>query len=257
VPNWIDSLPIWLICLVLFLVLAGLALGVRALARRKLSDDTQEEVETHAGKMITGLAAAFAFFAGVAITMTWGAISSAQTAVEDLTAKSQQVGWAIGNIEDTQTGDALQVDLTAYANAVLNQDMPELAAGATADLPSDVPMSTLQDAVHSYAFARRTPASESTALVSAVQALGSADATLAAVAERTMPSLMGLLLLVSAVLLSMTVGLSSLSVSRPFLAVLWCFVIALTLSLVLAMDHPFGGVISVNLQPLADYVATA
>ena len=113
-------------------------------------------------------------------------------------------------------------------------------------------MDKLQDAIHAYAYAPNTPSSESTALVSSVQALGTSNSTLAAVAERAMPGLMGALLLLVGTLLSATVGLSSLTVTRPVLAILWCLVIALSISLVLALDHPFGGSVTVNLQPLID-----
>lgn len=249
----ITELPIWFTCLVLFLIFAAVALLSRAFARKKLSDAARNDIESHAGKMIAGFAASFAFFTGVAISMTWGALSSAQSAVEDLTAKSEQVGWAIGNITDQEEAENLQQYLNAYLQSVIGPDRAYLAAGSTADLPSDQTMDKMQDAIHAFAYAPRTPNSESTALVSSAQALGTSNATFAAVAERAMPGLMALLLLVTATLLSITVGLSSISIQRPFLAVLWCFLIALSISLVFALDHPFGGDVTVNLQPLIDY----
>lgn len=251
-PTTWDAGPFWLNCLVLFVVLSAAAMLARIFVGR-LSESTRDEVESQASSMISGFAAAFAFFTGVAITMTWGALSSAQSAVEDLTAKSQQVGWAIGNLGNEAAADQLQGKLTDYLQAVIGQDAPALAAGTTGNMPSAEAMDKLQDAIHTYSYAPGTPASESGALVSSIQALGTSNSTLAAVAERSMPVLMGVLLMVVATLLSITLGLSSASVKRPFLTILWCFVIALSISLVFALDHPFGGAITVNLGPLVDY----
>ena len=248
----LDEVSLWLTGLVLFLVFSAVAIVTRTIARKKLSESAQEDLETQAGKMITGFAAAFAFFTGVALTMTWGALSAGQAAVEDLAAKSQQVGWAIGNLENQTAADQLQDRLTAYLQAVVTADLPYLAAGRTADLPSEEPMDKMQDAIHAYAYAPNTPSSESGALVSSIQALGTSNSSFAAIAERAMPGLMGFLLLVTATLLTVTVSLSSISINRPFLVILWCLVVALSISFVLALDHPFGGSVTANMQPLID-----
>ena len=59
------------------------------------------------------------------------------------------------------------------------------------------------------------------------------------------------LLIASAVLLAIVIGMSTVTVHRPVLLVGWSLVAAIALSVVMTLDYPFSGDISVDLTPLS------
>lgn len=248
--DGVESLPAWLLVAVLFLVFLGVAAGSRWLVRHVSSKERGEELAKLANTLISGVAAAFAFFIGVAITVTWGGVSAGQTAVESLAASSQQLAWATNNLSDRTEATALLTDLQVYLDTVVAQDPPYLAVGDTTSLPSAVPLDTLQDAVHAYAYAENTPSSESTALVSSAQALGSAQSTVSAIAQRSMPTLLAVLLVLVSILLATILGVATMAITRPSLVAVWCLVIAMSVTLVLVLDRPYGGGIAVNMSSI-------
>ena len=88
-------------------------------------------------------------------------------------------------------------------------------------------------------------------MVSAAAALTAAQSKVTAVAQRTLPALLLVLIFISGGLLAVAMGTAAATVERPTLMYGWAFVGALSLALVLLLDYPFGGGISVNLEPVA------
>lgn len=80
--DLIIAVPLWAIMAALLLLFSAVIFTARRIVRRRCADDTCEEIAEQANGLATGLAATFAFFVGFAITVTWGAVSTGQAAVE-------------------------------------------------------------------------------------------------------------------------------------------------------------------------------
>lgn len=247
----LDATPAWVMILVCFIIFAAVCTLSRWLVRRHTTDERREEIADYAGSLISGLAATFAFLVGFAITMTWGAMNAGQDAIDSLAASSQQLSWSSSNIADKAGAAEVNADLTAYLNAFVAGDAEALASGNVPPLPSAEKFDKLQDGVHSVAYRGGDSVPEASGLVTAAAALTAAQSKVTAVAQRALPPLLLVLILLSGALLAIGMGTAAATVERPTLMYGWAFVAALSLTMVLLLDYPFGGDISVNLAPVA------
>ena len=248
--GFIEGLPAWVTAIILFLFFAAVMLVARTIAARRCSEESAEKLSDESVRLLTGLAATFAFFVGFAITVTWGAVSAGQAAVEREAGAVRNMNWAINNIPDKQEGAQLRAKLATFTEAAAYRDKSDLARGDTANLPSAVPLDKFQDALHTYAFGPKAPGTEVTSLVSAARALGTESAAVSAVAQRTVPPLVAILLMVSGVVLAIVMGVSTVNARHPALMLTWAVVPALSITVVVALSGPFAKGIGVNLAPM-------
>ena len=242
--------PSWLLAVALFAFFVAVGSACRWIVVKRCTEDRREELAEQAARLLTGLAATFAFFIGISVTITWGAVSAGQAAVEAQASRAQQLSWSLNNIENQQAAKPLVRDLRNYLAAAANEDRPYLSNGNAANRPSGALLDKLQVAVHKYAYLGSTPQSEASGIVSAASALSTADASVTAVADRTLPELIILLLLLTATINTAVMGISAANTRRPILFALWCLIPALSITVVLALDSPFAGDISISLAPL-------
>ena len=87
-------------------------------------------------------------------------------------------------------------------------------------------------------------------MVSAAASLTAAQSKVTAVAQRSLPTIVIVLIVLSGALLAATVGLSSLTVRPPYLMYAWALLAAVSVAVVLMLDFPFSGGITVDLGPL-------
>ena len=243
-------MPLWLILAVLLVFFCVVILVSRRLVLRRCSDDTREDLVEQAKNLLTGLAATFAFFVGFAITVTWGAVATGQAAVEQQAASIQQMAWRLNNIGNQAESTALMDKLRTYATTAATADDPFLIRGDTTNLPSAVPLDRFEDALHVYAFGPGAAPQEVNSLVTAAATVGTNAATVAAVAKRTLPGVLAILLVVSGVLVALVMGIMTATSSRPILMYVWALVPALSITVVIALAFPFAHRIGVNLAPL-------
>lgn len=247
----LNATPPWLLIAMCFLLFAGICAATRAIVRRRTTGQRREDVADYAGSLLSAIGATFAFLVGFAITMAWGAVNSGQDAIDSLAASSQQLSWSSGNIADTRGAAQINADLTAYLNAFVARDGAALADGEVTPLPTAAEFGKLQDDVHSVAYRSGDSVPEASGMVSAAAALTAAQSKVTAVAQRTLLALLLVLIFISGGLLAVAMGTAAATVERPTLMYGWAFVGALSLALVLLLDYPFGGGISVNLEPVA------
>jgi len=250
VRDLIIAVPLWLILAVLLVFFCVVILVSRRLVLRRCSDDTREDLVEQAKNLLTGLAATFAFFVGFAITVTWGAVATGQAAVEQQAASIQQMAWRLNNIANKAESTALMDKLRTYATTAATADDPFLIRGDTTNLPSAVPLDRFEDALHVYAFGPGAAPQEVNSLVTAAATVGTNAATVAAVAKRTLPGVLAILLVVSGVLVALVMGIMTATSSRPILMYVWALVPALSITVVIALAFPFAHRIGVNLAPL-------
>ena len=243
-------MPLWVILAVLLVFFGVVIFAARRLVLRRCSNDTCEDLVEQAKNLLTGLAATFAFFVGFAITVTWGAVATGQVAVEQQAASIQQMAWRLNNIADKAESRALMDKLTTYTTTAATEDDAFLVRGGTANLPSAVPLDRFEDALHIYAFGSTAAPQEVNSLVTGAATVGTNAATVAAVAKRTLPGVLAILLVVSGVLVALVMGIMTASSTRPILMYVWAIVPALSITVVIALAFPFAHRIGVNLAPL-------
>lgn len=248
--DLIRGLPAWGVAAALFLFFAAVMLVARAIASRRCSAQSAEKLSDESVRLLTGLAATFAFFVGFAITVTWGAVSAGQAAVEREAGAVRNMNWAINNIPDRSEGAQLKAKLVTFTEAAAYQDKNDLARGETASLPSAVPLDEFQDALHTYAFGPTAPGPEVSSLVSAARALGTESAAVSAVAQRSLPTMVIVLLMVSGLILAVVMGVSTVNARHPALMLVWSVVPALSITAVFALSSPFEKGIGVSLAPM-------
>ena len=145
---------------------------------------------------------------------------------------------------------ALREKLKLYATTAAYENGDDLARGDTSHLASAIPLDRFQDALHTYAFGPKAPKAEVSSLVSAAATLGSTSAAVSAVAQRTLPDLLAVLLLVTGVLVAGVMGVSTVNSRHSSLMLIWCVIPALSITVVIALAFPFASGIGVDLAPL-------
>jgi len=250
VRDLIISLPLVFLGSVLLIFFFAVGFAGRALVRRRCGAEACEDIGDQASNLLGGVAAAFAFFVGFAITVTWGAVSAAQAAVEQQAASIQQMAWKINNISNQAESAALRDKLGTYATTAANSDADFLIRGDTANLPSTVPLDRFEDALHIYAFGPNAKPQEVNSLVTAAATIGTNAATVSAVAQRALPGVLAVLLMITGVLVAVETGIATLTSKRPVVFLVWGLIPALSISVVLALAFPFAPRIGVSLAPL-------
>ena len=253
--DLLIAVPLWVILAVLLAFFSGVIFGARRLVLGRCGEDTCEELADQATNLLTGLAATFAFFVGFAITVTWGAVSTGQTAVEQQAASIQQMAWKLNNIGNQAESAFLMDKLRTYATAAANDDAAFLTRGDTANLPSAVALDRFEDSLHTYAFGPKAAPQEVTSLVTAAALVGTASATVSAVSQRALPGVLAALLVISGALVAAVMGITTVTTSRLLLMFVWALIPALSITVVIALAFPFAHRIGVNLAPLQTVAA--
>ena len=243
-------MPVGVIVLLLLLLFTAVSFGAREVVRRRCTDEDREELADQAKNVLTGVAATFAFFVGFAITVTWGAVSAAQTAVEHQAAAVRQMAREIDNITDRTRAAELTAQLRSYVTTAANEDAGPLARGTIGALPSAAPLNRFEDAVNDYAYGPAAIERETAGLSAAVSTLGNSAATVAAVASRAIPGPLAMLLLIVGALAAIVMGITTVAYRRPVLIFVWCLIPAMSIAVVAGLAYPFALRTGMTLAPL-------
>lgn len=226
------------------------ATAARRLVLRRCGDEARDELVEQAKNVLTGVSATFALFVGFAISISWGAVTAAQSAVEHQSAAIHQMAWELRNIPDKAQSSVLMDKLTAYAVAAADDDAPLLARGRTADLPSSAALERFEDALTAYASGPGVKGADG--LVASVSNLVSSAASVAAVANRALPRPLAILLGAVAVLVTVVLGITTVTSGRSnmLFVYVWCVIPALSLTVIWAVAFPFALRSGMTLAPL-------
>lgn len=248
--DLLITAPLWAISSVLLVFFGAVALGARSLVRGWLSEKDRADLADEATRLLTGLAATFAFFVGFAITVTWGAVSAGQSAVEQHASALKQMSWSISNLQNRDESAMLMAKLRAYANSAANDDAADLARGDTTALPSAASLDNFETALHAYAYGPTALGPEVSSLLRAGSTVSGTSAEISAVAQRNLPGVLAVLLMVCGVLVAGVTGISTVTARYPVLMYVWCLIPALSITVVIALAFPFAGRLGVDLAPL-------
>ncbi len=249
--------PTWVVLIVFSSLFLLIMFGARLLLARRTHGQRQEELSDLAGSLNGPVGATLAFLVGFAVSITWTTMSTAQTDVERLAAQAQQTALLAGGLADRSASATLSADLVAYLSTIAEKDSVVLASVETTEMPSFPALEKLQADVTT--LVRSDTAGQDATTFRSVQAdivtMAGTQAELNAVARRGLPDIVLQLLLLTGCLSAATVGMLAVRVHRPYLIVGWAFVIAMGLTVVIAIYNPFGGSVSITFDPLLDAAA--
>jgi len=248
--DLIISLPLWAIAAGLMLFFWGVTLAARGVVLRRRDPEAREALAEQASNLLTGVAATFAFFVGFAISVSWGAVTAGQVAVEQQAVAVRQMAWQLNNIADRSESAALVQKLRTYATTVAEEDDNLLIRGKTVGMPSAAPLDAFETALYAHLNGPRAAQWQTSTLVSAASNLSSASAGVAAVASRSLPRPLAALLIIVGVLTSILMGITTVIYSRPSLIFVWCLIPAVSITTVLALAYPFALRSGANLEPM-------
>ena len=246
----IVAMPLWAIAAVLTLFFWGVTLAAREFVLRRRDAEAREVLADQASNLLTGVAATFAFFVGFAISISWGAVTASQVAVEQQATAVRQMAWELNNIRDPAQSAALTEKLRTYAVTAAQEDARLLVKGVTAQLPSAAPLDAFENALQAYAYRPTTPERQIAPLTAAASTLSSSAAGVEVVASRALPRpLLGLLVIVG-VLTSILMGITTVVYRKPSLIFVWCVIPAVSITTVMALAYPFAMRSGMTLAPI-------
>ncbi len=248
----LAELPVIAIVAIFALYFSAVTFATRYLVRRHTSPERQAELITLADVMNGPTGVSMAFLIGFSVTITWGTISAAQSAVEKVASSTQEVAWLTEHMEDREAARALSGTLKKYLVTIQTQDVARLADRDLREMPSFTYLDELQGQLHNLAIDKSVQDAEASRALDAAAAVAENQAELVSIARRELPAALLWLLLVAGTLSSMVMGIVATKVDGPFLLVGWALVSAIGISVVLIMYDPFSGDIAVDMQALDD-----
>jgi hypothetical protein len=151
---------------------------------------------------------------------------------------------------DRAESAALMDKLRTYATTVAERDDNLLVLGKTADMPSAVPLDDFENALYAHVNSPRAAERQVSTLTTSASALSSASAGVAAVASRSLPRPLAMLLIIVGVLTAILVGITTVIYSRPSLIFVWSLIPAVSIATVVALAYPFALRSGASLEPM-------
>jgi len=234
----LNALPLPLVVAILFAVLAAVSIATRRFILRRYDDDGRESLAREAYDL--RIAATFAIFVGFALSISWGAVTAAQTAVEDQATAIHQTVWDLRNIPNQSDSAELMALMRNYATTVVSQDAAALRKGSADELPSAVSLDRFRDALVAHISGPRAAQWQVDRLLSDSDAISSASARVEAVANRVLPRSLATLVLALGVLSAIVMAVAAVAYDRPKMIFVWDLVAALCITTVVALAYPFA-----------------
>ncbi|MGN6692599.1 MAG: hypothetical protein ACTHN0_00330 [Aquihabitans sp.] len=242
----VDGSP-WIALLLVLVFCGALAIGFRILLRRHLGDDLAA-AHPVAAPLMPALGAVFALLAATTIGAEAAQYRSASDDVSAEAAAASRMAWAA-----TSPGvdtDVIQRDLTAYLAATRRTEWK--AGDPDGSAATMTALAKLERSVRTEAADKDLGSGQASELLGALDSLTSLRRVRLAHASNTLPD--GYLLVVLLSGLALVVNSAALAIDRPGRVALLTgglvVVVAVTLSLLMAISSPFAGGFLVGGEPL-------
>jgi hypothetical protein len=250
VVQWIASWPAWVLVIGWLLLLLAVAIGGVLFVQRIVPVEDRSRVPSLASPLMPALGATFAVLAAITLSSEAGYLKSAQDDVSNEAAAASRLAWAATSpdVNGGPVHSALQNYLVSTRRFEWSQDDAERDSDpATADA-----LAALERTVRSEAARTELGTPASTELLASLDSLTSARRTRLAAAERTLPALYVMTLIISGLALVANAGALVASVARRSMLLIsgLAVVVALCLALLFAITGPFRGPLAVSGQPI-------
>lgn len=245
----LTGLPSWFVILMSFVAAIGVTILLRVVIRRMQRDDGDDAVR-HAGPLMPTLGALFAFLSAFVIAYEWNSQSQAAALVQHVAAASSRLAWAstAPGFDVTAIQSSLHVELVAMST----DGWDALAKDRTDQAMATEQFRQLEQTVRASAYSSGVATPAATELLAAMDDLAASRRELAAMAERSLPSLLFIALGISGfALIANAVTLTIRSHRRTMFVVGSIVVlVAVDLAILLIFAAPFRGTVVTSPAPL-------
>jgi Protein of unknown function (DUF4239) len=252
----VDALENGALVFLLFVAIALLILfAVDAVIHAIVPDDVRTRAAGTAAWVLSVLATIYAILAAFVIVDEYGQLQSTQQAVSDNAAALSTVSENAAAFpgEDQR---AIQAATLAYANEVVDDGFPRLAAGREPSGRADRALESLFRVVQSVEPETPSQTAFYEGIVTSLDELVRTRTTLTTASREDAPTALVLILVVTGFVILVVASLLDTRHRRSHLFILGAMtiVIALSLALVVSLDRPFDGIVKVDDQPIDDFV---
>ncbi len=248
--HFLSSLPLWISGFLLVALPTAAAMCGPMLVRRSVTLDRLVTNNEVAGFKFAVLGVVYAVLLGFAVIVVWEKFRDAETAVSQ-EASAVVAIYSLSGALDTDAGGVVRQRLTGYVQAVLADEWPAMARGKRSPQAGRA-----LSAVYAAAF-DATPHSPRgsaimTELLNQLDAVVQGRRTRLALASGIVPSVLWPVLFTGAVVtLSFTFFFGSRSIrAQALMTGMLAVVIFMALFVVVAIDYPFTGPVSVGPEPM-------
>jgi hypothetical protein len=248
--NWLTSLPAAVLVVGSLVMAAAVAVGTRRLVVALVPVGDRDMVHTIAAPLMPALGAAFAVFTALALTSEAGYLRSAQDIVSHEAADASRLAWASTSPRvDTA---AIQGALVEYLQTTRAREWRPVDQSEAADPAVTAAIGRLQRTVRAEAARKELGTPASTELLASVDAITQGRRARIAAADRQLPVLYVLTLVVSGIALVANAGALTVraSLRTSFLVTSLAAVVGLSLALLISLTGPWSGPLVVNGNPM-------
>lgn len=247
---WFAALPLWLSTVVVVVLPTLLAMGCSMIVRRAVTLERLTTNNEVAGFKFAVLGVVYAVLLGFAVIVVWEKFHDAQSAVAEEAGITAAL-FRLSNGLDGPSGAALRAGLQTYLHDVIEGDWPAMAGGHASPAATRA-LSGLYEAVLTDHPADARGAAALSAVFSELDQLGQARRTRIALAGGVVPSVLWIVLFLGAVVtVGFTFFFGTLNLEAQVLMTgLLAMSVFMGLLVILSVNRPFTGDISVNAKPL-------
>ena len=244
------SFPLWLSVLLIVVLPTAAAMGASLLIRRKIALERLAENNEVAGFKFAVLGVVYAVLLGFVVIVVWEKFRDAENAVMQEASSAVAISRLVSGL-DPAAASAVRLHLIDYVEAVIAEDWPAMAKSQMSPH-----VSTALDALYSaiLALAPDTPRESAimSALLTALDEVTQGRRERGVLATGSVPDVLATVLFASAfVTLCFTFFFGTRSVrAQTLMTGMLAAIIFMALYVVVEIDYPFTGPISVTPEPL-------
>jgi hypothetical protein len=250
ISLWLASTPLPVSALLVFVVPTGLAMLICAMIRRRVSLEKLSANNEVAGFKFAVLGVLYAVLLGFVVVVVWEKFHDAETAVERQAGAIATLFRLSQGLSQNQ-GGALRHDLEIYVRTTIDKEWPAMAAGESSAESTEAlnkvyaaVLSTSPNGVHAEALI--------SGMLTELDSLSEARRTSISLGEGAVPDVLWSALLFGA---GATIGFTfffgtNSARAQVIMTGLLTFVVFVMLWVVVVINHPFTGPVSVSSSPL-------
>jgi hypothetical protein len=243
---FLTSLPVWLAFLIIVVLPTALAIASLLLIRQKVGIELLAANNEVAGFKFAVVGVIYAVMLGFAVIVVWEKFHDAEAAAAEETADVVSISRLAKGL-GAEMGKPVEQGLIAYVRAVIDIDWPAMAQGRGSTEVGET-LSALYATVLAVPVADGRQAAILGALLQQLDSLTQARRTRLLLAAGTVPDMLwGVLLTGAGATLGYTFFFGAPSIRAQLLmSTILVIIVCMALFVVVEIEHPFTGVVSVE-----------
>jgi hypothetical protein len=233
----------------------AVAIAIDAALHRVVHDEVRARASYTAAWALSVLATIYAVLAAFVIIDEYGQLQNTQEAVSDKAAALSAIS-ENSRAFHGEKGESIRSASLEYANVVVDRGFPELAKTGDLGGDTDRALENLFATVQDIEPKNRGQVAFYDQIVANLDKVVETRTTMTTASRQTVPAALLVVLLVNGLTILVIASLLDTRHRQSHLFILGALalVISLSLALVVSLDRPFDGVISVNDDPMVDFI---